>query len=65
MALKQIGVQVSLLENAVLLTLGSLVAGFALAFGISLGLGMKSEGKEMIKNFMPDFLGDALAVVRN
>ena len=54
-ALKQIGVQVTLLENAVLLILGSLVAGFALAFGISLGLGMKSEGKEMIRNIKKGF----------
>ncbi|MDP4012142.1 MAG: hypothetical protein Q8R00_00855 [Candidatus Nanoarchaeia archaeon] len=54
-ALKQIGVQVTLLENAVLLVLGSLVAGFALAFGISLGLGMKKEGADMIKNIKKGF----------
>jgi len=54
-ALKQIGVQVTLLENAVLLTLGALVAGFALAFGISLGLGMKKEGENMIKEVKKGF----------
>ena len=54
-ALKQIGVQVTLLENAVLLTIGALVAGFALAFGISLGLGMKKEGEGFIKEVKKGF----------
>lgn len=54
-ALKQVGVQVTLLENAVLLILGSLAAGFALAFGISLGLGMKKEGENFIKDVKKGF----------
>ncbi len=54
-ALKQIGVQVTLLENAVLMIIGSLAAGFALAFGISLGLGMKKEGENLIKDVKKGF----------
>lgn len=48
-ALNQIGINVSLLENVILLIVGSLAVGLSLALGISLGLGMKDEAKKMVK----------------
>lgn len=48
-ALNQIGINVSLLENVILLIVGSLAVGLALALGISLGLGMKDDAKKMVK----------------
>jgi len=49
-ALKQIGLQVGLLENAFLLIIGSLAVGVALAFGISLGFGLKKDGEKFIRD---------------
>lgn len=54
-ALKQIGVDVSILENTFLLIIGALVIGLALAFGISLGLGMKKHSEEMIQEIRKNF----------
>jgi len=47
-ALNQIGIDVSLLENTYLLVLGALAVGFALAFGIGFGLGFKKEAEGLI-----------------
>ena len=49
LALKQIGVEVGLLENTFLLIIGSLAVGIALALGIGLGLGLKKESESMIQ----------------
>lgn len=53
-ALKQVGVEVGILENTFQLVVGALAVGVALALGIGLGLGLKKEAegflKEMKKN---------------
>ena len=53
-ALKQIGVEIGILENTFQLVVGALAVGVALALGIGLGLGLKKEAegflKEMKKN---------------
>lgn len=49
-ALGQIGIEVNLLENAILLIIGALAVGFALAFGISFGLGFKKEAEDIVKD---------------
>lgn len=54
-ALKQIGLQVGLLENAFLLILGALAIGVALALGISLGLGLKKDSERLVRNIMKNF----------
>ena len=50
-ALKQMGVEVSLLENLILLIVGALAAGIALALGIGMGLGMKKDAEKWVDNF--------------
>ena len=47
-ALQQIGVDVSILENAFLLIIGAIAVGIAIALGIGLGKAMQSEGKEIV-----------------
>lgn len=49
-ALDQIGIEVSLLENLVLVVVGALAVGIALAVGLSFGLGNKKEANEMLRN---------------
>ncbi len=49
-ALKQIGIDVSILENIILAIVGALAIGIGLALGISLGLGLKEDAKKFIKN---------------
>lgn len=49
-ALNQIGIDVTLLENLVLYVVGSLALGIALALGISLGLGLKDDAKKFLKD---------------
>jgi hypothetical protein len=49
-ALNQIGIDVSLLQNLILLVVGSVAVGVALALGISLGLGMKDDAKKFVKD---------------
>ena len=49
-AVRQIGVDVSFLENTLLIVLGTLSAGVALALGIGLGLGLKRQGEDFVKN---------------
>ena len=48
-AVRQIGVDVSLLENTFLIVVGTLSAGVALALGIGLGLGLKRQGEDFVK----------------
>ena len=43
--LKQVGVEVGVLENSFLILLGALGLGFALALGIGLGLGLRDEAE--------------------
>jgi len=50
-ALRQMGIEVGLLENLVLLVVGSLSVGIALALGIGVGLGMKKDAEKFIDNF--------------
>ncbi len=50
-SLNQIGIDVSLLQNLILLAVGSVAVGLALALGISLGLGMKDDAKKFVKDF--------------
>jgi len=54
-ALRQIGLQVDLLENAFLLVLGALAIGIALALGISLGFGLKKDSEKFIRDLMKNF----------
>lgn len=48
-SLRQIGVDVGILENTFLLVVAALGAGVALALGIGLGLGLKKEAENVIK----------------
>jgi len=50
-ALGQIGIDISLLENLILAIVGALSLGLALALGISLGLGLKDEAKKWVKKY--------------
>ena len=49
-ALQNIGVDVSLLENLFLLMVGSLAVGLAIALGIGLGSGLKKESRTIIED---------------
>ena len=49
MALQQIGVNVRLLENLVLLLVGALAIGIAIALGVGLGGALKDDGKNIVK----------------
>lgn len=55
MVLRQIGVDVSILENTFLLIIGAFALGLALALGISLGLGLKKEGEGLVKGLRKHF----------
>ena len=46
-AMKQIGIETSLLENSVLILIGGFALGVALALGISMGLGLKGDAHKM------------------
>ncbi|MFH1638221.1 MAG: hypothetical protein ABIB71_07380 [Candidatus Woesearchaeota archaeon] len=48
-ALEQIGIQVSILENAFLIILGSFGLGVALAIGLAFGLGLKSKAPQYLE----------------
>ena len=54
-ALKQIGVEISLFENAFYLILGALAIGLALALGIGLRLGMKKGGHRLVQQIIDNF----------
>ena len=49
-ALEQIGVESSILENTFLILVGALAVGLAVALGIGLGKAMQPEGKEIVKD---------------
>jgi len=49
-ALRQIGIDVSVIENVLLVVIGALAVGVALALGIGLGLGLRKESENFIKN---------------
>jgi len=49
-ALEQIGVEASILENSFLILLGAFAVGIAIALGIGLGKAMQGEGKEIVKD---------------
>ncbi|MBU1203489.1 MAG: hypothetical protein KKG60_00275 [Nanoarchaeota archaeon] len=49
-ALNQIGVQASILENTFLLLIGAFAVGIAIALGIGLGKGLQIESKSIIKD---------------
>jgi len=55
MALKQIGLEVSILENTFLLIVGAFAVGIAIALGIGLGLGMKDGSAKWFNNFKKEF----------
>ena len=55
MALKQIGVDVGILEHTFLLIIGALAIGIALALGIGMGLGLRKESEGVIKNIKKHF----------
>ncbi|MDP3916686.1 MAG: hypothetical protein Q8Q42_00165 [Nanoarchaeota archaeon] len=55
MALKQIGVDVGILEHTFLLIVGALAIGIALALGIGLGLGLRKESENIIKGIKKNF----------
>ncbi len=54
-SLKQIGVDVGILEHTFLLIIGALAIGVALALGIGLGLGLRKESENIIKGIRKNF----------
>ena len=54
-ALNQIGVDVSIVENTFLLAVGALAVGVALALGISLGLGLRKESENLVREIKKQF----------
>jgi len=50
-ALKQISLDIAIVENTFMIMLGGLVLAFALAIGIGFGSAMKDEAKGMLKSF--------------
>ncbi len=47
--LGQIGINTALIENIILLVVGAMSVGLALALGISLGLGLKDDARGIVK----------------
>lgn len=54
-AVKQIGIDVSFLENTFIIIAGAFGAGIALALGIGLGLGLKKEGENLVREVKKNF----------
>lgn len=54
-ALHQIGINVSILENSFMILLGALGLGFALAMGIGLGLGLKDHAGDLVDSVRKNF----------
>ncbi|MBI2148466.1 hypothetical protein HYU23_02205 [Candidatus Woesearchaeota archaeon] len=54
-ALHQIGIDVSILENAFLILLGALGLGFALAMGIGLGLGLRDHASDFVDKIKKNY----------
>jgi len=55
LALKQIGVEVGILENTFMLIIGALAIGIALALGIGLGLGLRKESENIVRDIRKNF----------
>lgn len=55
LALKQIGVDVSIVENTFMLIVLALGLGIALALGIGLGLGLRKESEGLVKELKKQF----------
>ena len=53
--LSQVGVDVSILENAFLILLGALGLGFALALGVGLGLGLREHAEDLVGRWKKHF----------
>src|SRR3989338_2498859 len=53
--LHQVGVDVTILENAFLILLGALGLGFALAMGIGMGLGMRDHADDIVNGIKKNF----------
>ena len=56
-ALSQIGVDVSILENTFLILIGALAVGIAIALGIGLGKSVTVNGKQIVKD-LEDLMGN-------
>ena len=54
-ALKQIGIDVSILESTFLLIVGALAVGVALALGIGMGLGLRKESENIVQQIKKNF----------
>ncbi|MDP3918512.1 MAG: hypothetical protein Q8Q35_01225 [Nanoarchaeota archaeon] len=54
-AFKQIGIEVSILENAFLLVLAALSVGVALALGIGLGFGLRKDAEKWVRGLFRNF----------
>ena len=54
-ALVEIGLNITLIENTFLILLGGMVFTLALAIGIGLGFALKENGKEVIEELKKDF----------
>ena len=54
-ALKQIGIDVSILESTFLLIVGALAVGIALALGIGMGLGLRKESENIVQQIKKNF----------
>ena len=54
-ALKQIGIDVSILESTFLLIVGALAVGIALALGIGMGLGLRKESENVVAQIKKNF----------
>ncbi|MFH1229801.1 MAG: hypothetical protein V1678_05270 [Candidatus Aenigmatarchaeota archaeon] len=54
-ALEQIGVEVSILQNTFLVIIGSIGIGFALAIGLAFGLGLKDKAAGMYESIKKNF----------
>lgn len=50
-ALRQLGIEVSLLENLVIIFVGAMAIGLAIALGISLGTSLKADGAKWLDDF--------------
>lgn len=55
LAINQIGVDVSLLENILLMIIGAMALGAAIAIGIGFGFGLKKESQSIIKEIKKSF----------
>lgn len=54
-AIKQIGIDISFLENTFLIIVAAFGAGITLALGIGLGLGLKKEGENLVREVKKNF----------